>query len=95
MVFVKAKAFQITKGREKITSYKAEPPYQYDRCFCSGCGTALGEVFSEESSFPVSANCFDGDLELEIGFHEFVSEKPAWLIIGDKAKQFEEHPTES
>jgi hypothetical protein len=95
LVFVKSDTFQIVKGRDNISTYKAEPPYKYNRCFCSACGTALGEVLSEEDSFPLAANCIDEDIGLEIKFHEFVSEKPRWLKIGDEAKQFDEHPFES
>ena len=95
LVFVKSAAFQITQGRDKISTFKAEPPYKYDRCFCSLCGTALGEVFSAEESFPLVANCIDSELELENRFHEFVSEKPRWHAIGDSAKQFDEHPFEA
>ena len=92
-VFVKADAFQIIQGRDKISTFKAQPPYQYDRCFCSLCGTALGEVLSEADTFPVAANCFDEDIELENKFHEFVSEKPNWLKICDAGKQFDKHPS--
>lgn len=95
LVFVKSKTFQITQGREQIATYPAEHPYKYNRCFCSVCGSALGEVLSEEDSFPLAANCIDEDMGLENSFHEFVSEKPSWLKIGDTAKQFEQHPVES
>ncbi|SMF24196.1 Uncharacterized conserved protein [Alteromonadaceae bacterium Bs31] len=92
LVFVKAESFKLSRGLDKISTFKAEPPYKYDRCFCSVCGTSLGEVLSKGDSFPVAANCLDGDIDIENQFHEFVSEKPSWLKIGDKAKQFEEHP---
>jgi hypothetical protein len=95
IIFVKSDTFRITKGQDQISIYKATPPYQYDRCFCSVCGSAVGEVFSKEDSFPLVANCIDGDVGLENEFHEFVSEKPRWLEIGDTAKQFQEHPSES
>lgn len=94
-VFVKAETFRITKGRDQITTYKAGAPYKYDRCFCSVCGSALGEVLSEGDSFPLAANCLDEDIGVENRFHEFVSEKPSWLKIGDTAKQFDEHPFKS
>ena len=94
LAFVKSDKFQITNGREKIATYKAEPPYKYDRCFCSVCGTALGEVLSENESFPINANCIDSEIEIENAFHEFVSDKPSWFKIGDNAKQFSEHPHE-
>lgn len=92
LVFVKSETFQITKGRDKIATYPAEHPYKYDRCFCSICGSALGEVLSESDSFPLAVNCIDEDIELENSFHEFVSEKPSWLKIGDNAQQFDQHP---
>lgn len=92
LVFVKAESFHITQGRDKIAIYKPETGYQYNRCFCSVCGSALGEVLSESPSFPVAANCLDSDIDIKNQFHEFVSEKPSWLEIGDSAKQFEGHP---
>ena len=95
LVFVKAETFQITKGRDQISVYKAESPYKYNRCFCSACGSALGEALSENDSFPLAVNCIDGDIGLENSFHEFVSEKPTWLKIGDTAQQFDQHPFKS
>ena len=92
IAFVKSEKFEITAGRDKISAYKAEPPYKYDRCFCSACGTALGEVLSEMDSFPINAHCIDNEIEIVNKFHEFVSEKPSWFKIGDSAKQFNEHP---
>lgn len=92
LVFVKSDAFKITQGIDCISTFKATKPYQYNRCFCNVCGTALGELLSNESSFPVPANCFDDDLGVSNQFHEFLAEKPNWLEIGDNAKQFDKHP---
>lgn len=92
IAFVKSESFQITCGGNKITTYKAVEPYKYDRCFCSVCGSALGEVLSDSDSFPITVNCIDEDVGLENQFHEFISEKPNWLKICDKAKQFDGHP---
>jgi hypothetical protein len=92
MVFVKSEHFKLISGREHIAVYKAVPPYKYDRNFCAICGTALGEVLSEIDSFPINAHCLDSDIEIKNSFHEFVSEKPNWLTIGDDAKQFDQHP---
>ena len=93
LVFVKANTVHITQGRDSIATYKSTPPYQYDRSFCSVCGTALGEILSQADTFPLSANCLDDDVGLENAFHEFVSEKPSWFEIGDSAKQFDRHPS--
>jgi len=92
LAFVKASTFRLTAGRDVIATFIGQPPYKYDRCFCSVCGTALGEVLSGLETFPVNAHCFDTPVALENAFHEFVSEKPGWLKIGDDAKQFAEHP---
>lgn len=93
ILFVKAEHLRITEGRDKISTYKANPPYKYDRSFCAVCGTALGEILSAEGVFPIAANCIDGKLGVDVRFHEFVAEKPDWLKIGDDAKQFEHHPS--
>lgn len=93
IAFVKSRSLEITQGRDNISTFKAVHPYKYDRCFCSSCGSALGEILSEDESFPIAANCIDDVIEIENKFHEFVSEKPSWLKIGDSAKQFDGHPS--
>ena len=75
-----------------ISTYRPEEGFQYFRNFCKGCGTSLGEILSEEATFPISANCFDSDLVVRNKFHEFVSNKPHWYNICDSAEQFSEHP---
>lgn len=92
MVFVTHESFRLTHGQDMITTLEASPPYIYNRTFCSRCGTALGEIGSEAPSFPIVANCLDDDPGIRNGFHEFTSEKPAWIEIGDDAPQFEKHP---
>ncbi|GLO46847.1 GFA family protein [Pseudomonas sp. NY15349] len=91
-VFVQRSSFEMLSGLDSITTYKPEAPYKYNRCFCSICGTALGEVTATADSFPVAANCFDDALHLSNLFHEFVKEKPNWYEICDNAKQFAAHP---
>ncbi|AKS41267.1 GFA family protein [Wenzhouxiangella marina] len=92
LAFVSAKDFRITAGLDGIATYKAEPPFQFDRCFCSACGTALGDVFSAQATFPINAHCIDADLALEMSFHEWVADKPSWFCIGDQARQFAQDP---
>ena len=91
-VFVKAEDLRWVEGRDQITRYEPAPPYQYARCFCRICGTALGEIVSDQPSFPIAANALDDDPIVRNRFHEFVSEKPVWYDICDEAKQFEAHP---
>lgn len=92
MVFVRRESFQLLAGADAIVTYKPPAPYKYNRCFCSHCGTALGEVTAESDAFTVAANCFDDELSLVNRFHAFVKEKPNWYGICDEAKQFPDHP---
>lgn len=91
-VFVRREDFRWLEGRESIIRYAPEPPFTYARCFCAACGSALGEIQSEDDSFPVAANCLDDDPMVRNRFHEFVADKPAWYEICDEAKQFPGHP---
>lgn len=95
LVFVNKNAFQWIQGREFVSRYEPEQPFIYARCFCRKCGTSLGEIDSQQDSFPVAANCLDDDPVVRNQFHEFVSNKPAWYEICDGAKQFPEHPVKS
>ena len=91
-VFVKREWFTLVSGEDSIITHKPAAPYTYKRCFCSSCGTSLGEITSSGDSFPIPANCFDDELAITNRFHEFVKEKPSWYKICDDAKQFEGHP---
>ena len=93
IVFVKRDALKWVQGKEHVALYQPDPPYKYGRCFCKICGTSLGEILSEEDSFPIAANALDGEFGLTNQFHEFVAEKPSWYDICDDAKQFDGHPT--
>lgn len=91
-VFVARDALALESGRDSIAVYEPEPGYKYRRSFCSTCGTALGEILSEEKSFPINAHLLDDDPGVRNRFHEFVADKPAWYDICDDAKQFPHHP---
>ena len=95
IAFVNKEDLQWIQGKEHVTLYQPPSPYKYGRCFCRICGTSLGEILSEEESFPIAANALDTAFDLKNQFHEFVSEKPAWYEICDDAKQYEGHPTPS
>ncbi|CUI02092.1 GFA family protein [Leisingera aquaemixtae] len=92
IVFVKKGDLRWIEGREEVALYQPAPPYKYGRCFCRICGSSLGEILSQEDSFPIAANALDGELEVRNSFHEFVGEKPGWSEICDGAKQSEGHP---
>ena len=91
-VFVRKETLEWISGRDSVATFVAQPPYKFARSFCRICGTALGEILSDGDSFPIAANTLDGDPGVRNRFHEFVSEMPAWAVIGDDAKQFAGHP---
>lgn len=92
IVFVKKEDLNWIEGREHVELYQPVSPYIYGRCFCKICGTSLGEILSEEASFPIAANALDDEFEVKNSFHEFVDEKPSWYEICDDAKQSTGHP---
>lgn len=89
---VEADGFELLAGRESIAEFPPVAPFTYRRTFCRECGTSLGELGTEAEMFPISANCFDDDLEMDILFHEHVATKPRWVEIPDGVKQFEGNP---
>nr|WP_298937337.1 GFA family protein [uncultured Ruegeria sp.] len=93
IVFVKKEDLIWLQGRDKVTLYRPNAPYKHGRCFCKDCGTSLGEILSDEDSFPIAANALDTTLTSKVQFHEFVSEKPDWYEICDDAPQSDGHPS--
>jgi hypothetical protein len=89
IVFVKREELRWIQGKEQVAVYKPDAPYKYERCFCKVCGTSLGEILSNEASFPISANALDFDPGIKVQFHEYVTEKPSWIDISDKGAQHE------
>lgn len=94
MVFIKKDDLVWKSGKDAISVFEPAEGYKYPRCFCSKCGTALGEILAESETFPISAHALDDEIDVTNSFHEFVSEKPSWSHIGDDAKQFEGHPVQ-
>jgi hypothetical protein len=93
IAFVNKEDLRWIKGREEVQLFAPVTPYIYGRCFCKICGSSLGEILSDEESFPIAANTLNGDLDLKNQSHEFVGEKPSWYGICDDAPQNEGHPT--
>lgn len=95
LVFVNKDDLEWIAGKDQVQLFAPTAPYKYGRCFCKTCGTSLGEILSEEDSFPITANVLDTDPVVRNRFHEFVAEKPDWYSICDDAPQFDGHPVSS
>jgi hypothetical protein len=92
IAFVKGQDLKWIQGKEHVALFQPESPYKYGRCFCKICGTSLGEILSQEDSFPIAVNTLDTPIGTKVQFHEFVSEKPDWYEICDSAPQSDGHP---
>jgi len=95
MVFVDKGSFRWIQGREFLVRYEPEASFKYVRTFCRKCGTAMGELESQEDSFPVVANCLDDDPRVRNALHTFVADKPVWYEVWDDAAQFQGDPANS
>lgn len=95
IVFVKREDLKWVQGKEHVALFQPKSPYKYGRCFCKICGTSLGEILSDDDSFPIAANAFDTELGLKNQFHEFVSEKPLWCETSITVAPSDEHPAPS
>jgi hypothetical protein len=89
---IRAEHFRWIRGEDLVTRYEPEPPFHLVRCFCSRCGTYLGEPGTHPKGFPVSAHALDDDPGVRPVLHEHVSGKPAWYEILDDLPQFAESP---
>ena len=91
-VMVRAKDFRWTQGRELVSSYKPEPPWNLIRSFCKVCGTYLGEPETHPEAFTISAHAFDDDPRIRPVLHEQVASKPPWYELTDGLPEHNEEP---
>jgi hypothetical protein len=56
-VFVERTTLRLSRGADNIECYAPDAPYKYRRCLCRTCGTALGEILSDQLSFPSLPTC--------------------------------------
>ena len=95
IVFVKRGQFTLRAGQAEIRTLTPKPPYRYARSFCGQCGTALGEPMSDADTFPINAQCLDDDPGLQVAFHEFVADRPAWMPAPTDAPVHDKHPSQT
>lgn len=89
---MRARDFRWIKGEELVARYTPEPPHDLVRCFCSVCGTYLGEPDTHPEVFPLSAHALDDDPRIRPVLHEHVASKPGWYEITDGLPEHEAAP---
>jgi len=89
---IEADSLRWIAGKEFVSVYKPDSAFIYNRCFCSLCGSNLGEILSTDNEFPIAANSLNIDPELKVLFHEHIASKPSWQLVHKDAKLFEGNP---
>ncbi len=84
---VNPEEFKWISGEELLTLYSTN--YGYGLQFCSKCGSTVCGVF-EGTVHGITLGCVNGDPEVEIGRHIYVSSKAKWEIMPDGVPQYDE-----
>ncbi len=75
--------FRFTSGEELLRGWR-HPDGGFEKCFCSVCG---GHLISRNPDEPnlmsVRLGAFDGDPGVELSWHAFVGNAPAWAPVPD------------
>ncbi|GJL66443.1 MAG: hypothetical protein NPIRA05_14140 [Nitrospirales bacterium] len=82
--------FSWTSGQDLLTTYESNNGAGLQFCRLCGstlCGTHKGNIHG------VSLGCTEGDVEIKLGMHIFVSDKAPWETLpNDGVPQYEEWP---
>ncbi|WP_454062990.1 GFA family protein [Candidatus Nitrospira salsa] len=77
-----------TSGEHLLTTYKSKNGAGLQFCRVCGstlCGTLKGQIYG------VTLGCTEGDVEIKLGIHIFVSDKASWKTLPyDGVPQYEE-----
>jgi len=89
---VEKDSFEWVSGKELVAEYTPEEPFKYKRCFCTKCGSSLGEILSKDDKFPIAASSLDDDPNINVWFHEHVASKPSWQLTHEGVTLFDGDP---
>ncbi len=81
--------FSWLAGEDLLTSYEGQ--HGFGLLFCSRCGSTLAGAF-KGVIHGLTLGCVNGDPEVEIGMHIFVSSKASWEVLPSGGLQFAEGP---
>lgn len=87
VLWVRPKNFSWIAGADKSNCYSV-PDSNWQNVFCQDCGSPLPKLNDEGTTWMVPAGLIDGNLDVGIRGHIWVSSKPEWEVIGDDAPQF-------
>lgn len=90
-VLVRTNNLRWLQGTDLIRRYEPEPPFNLVRCFCSTCGSYLGETESG-GGITLAASAFDDDPGVRPRAHGHVAHKAPWYTIQDDLPQYSGEP---
>lgn len=89
LVRVLRDAVELTSGAADVATWTSPTDaHPHSRSFCSRCGSALGDLTAADHELSLPAHLFDTLPGVRNGFHQFIGEKPDWLLVCDGAMQF-------
>ncbi|MGI9303510.1 MAG: GFA family protein, partial [Gammaproteobacteria bacterium] len=89
-VGVPPEAFVWKSGESSITRFESSP--DFNRSFCSNCGSVAPDGYKEIVSIP--AGCMDDDTDIRVTAHIFATSKASWHAIGNDLPRFETYPND-
>ena len=81
--------FSWVSGEKLLTLYESDKGVGLK--FCSVCGSTLCGTYNGKVH-GVTLGCVNGNPEIELGMHIFVTSKAAWETIPEGVPQYEEWP---
>ena len=84
-------AVVITRGAERLVSYKIPEALRFTQSFCGDCGGKLPRIDPERKLAVVPMGALDDDPGLRPGGHIFVASKARWDEITDALPQHAEY----
>jgi hypothetical protein len=90
--FVPRQSFRWTRGRDRIVTFRLQPPHSYSTSFCAECGSLVPGVSHEVRVALLPVGSIDTALQPLPMAHIYTGSKAPWDEITDTWPQFEELP---
>ncbi|MFN8644667.1 MAG: GFA family protein [Candidatus Binatia bacterium] len=89
---VPADGLRITRGADRVATYKIPAADRFAQAFCRACGSPLPCVYAKLGIAVVPMGGLDDPPAVRPGCHIFVASKAPWFAIADHLPQHDEYP---
>ena len=90
--FTSAFGTKITRGAERLITYKPEEAKVFSHVFCDTCGSGMPRIDSDRDIAVVPLGALDDDPGCTADGHIFTNSKADWYPITDGLPCYEEYP---